>query len=185
MMLMAASLPTISSVRKVFKPPITFYSVTNFPSNTLDTLDSASMNYVEEEFSYHQYHPWESFFRQCCGQDVLVMFDILLNDERLLPFHILICNVLAMQPRCLFLANGPDRVDEDIWGMCSSTVESGDQIIRVDGVPQLLIVREFPDGRENAVKIISPLTLLKKRERPKKGWRGRREEEPFEEFNIY
>lgn len=180
MMLTAASMPTISLSLSWSLPtgPTAFHTVENFPWSILDTIDS-----VGEEFDSVQLSWWIGFLKWCLGQDVHAMFDILLNDERLLAFQIRVCNVMAMQAKCVFLAQDLDRPDVDVWGMCSGAVRRGDQIIRVDGVPQLLIVREFPEGSENAVKIVSPLTLLRRRDRLTK----RREsvEEVSEEFNIH
>jgi len=68
------------------------------------------------------------------------------------------CNLLARGKKAVFIAQYPGAPARQCHGCCSIKGEVGDQIIRVKGLAQLLLVRACP-GEANAVKIIGPVVL--------------------------
>jgi hypothetical protein len=68
------------------------------------------------------------------------------------------CNELAERKKALFLAQYPSAPTTICYGKCSFKAEIGDKILRVQGLPQLLLVRPVP-GRTKAVTIVSPVEL--------------------------
>lgn len=153
-----------------------------FPISMTYTMKNRSMRSHWNEL---QTEEWVSFCKRRCHKDVLQTFNILQGDEALFRTHARLCNLLANQPRSLFIAHTPERPHIDIWGQCSRQTLADDRIVRVEGVPQLLIVRGYAEGIEKAVKIVSPVELLSIEQRERIWYRSKAVEVPLEEYHVY
>ena len=73
----------------------------------------------------------------------------------------MISNLLAREGRPKFWssrASGKGRIAR-LEGICGREVEIDDQVVRIMGLPQLLVLREIADGR-NSARIVSPAALF-------------------------
>jgi len=127
-----------------------------------------------------------TWMRFCCrnrNRDPSQVLAVLLGNPRLLTIHIDHCNMLASTQRVNFCAENPDFLVKPILGICSGNVKAGDQIVRVEGLPQLLIVRA-QNGAKTSVKIVSPVEIQLYDSKPIE-LVGGKESEPFVEYYIY
>ncbi|KAF7512785.1 hypothetical protein GJ744_000352 [Endocarpon pusillum] len=102
---------------------------------------------------------WHSFCIKNCDKDPSRIISLLFNNQDIFSIQIAMCNVLAEEQRILFYAQKPDKSGRGVFGTCSRNVQVNDQILRFEGVPQLLVVRP-QHGARRSVGIISPAVRL-------------------------
>ncbi|KAF2128950.1 hypothetical protein P153DRAFT_397162 [Dothidotthia symphoricarpi CBS 119687] len=145
-------------------PGFLMYQQGRDPSEILDHLES------------QQHLTYGNWFKLTRGH---------VQSRDILSTHIAICNFFAQSKRILSrvqLHSEPGT--PTVLGLCSQNAQVGDQIVRVEGVPQLLVVRPCT-GAGNSVKIVSPVVL---QTRSKSVWSRitRKQTEPlYVEYNIH
>ena len=80
------------------------------------------------------------------------------NGSSTLATQVMISNLLAREGRSVFRAAGAPKSLLNFWyikGICGRKAKVGDHVVRIVGVPQLLVLRRIP-GAGNAARIISP-----------------------------
>jgi hypothetical protein len=126
--------------------------------NLLDILDIDLKSALPGIHTQHT-KSWTSFCLRNHKRDPSQTFSLLHNNQDVLSIQIAMCNLLAVNKRIPLCARSPDKPDRPILGTCSRKVQVGDQIVRLEGVPQLLIVRaDHEAGR--SVQIINPAVLF-------------------------
>jgi hypothetical protein len=100
---------------------------------------------------------WAKFHRRNDRKDLTQTLTRLRKDPTLFKYHIKISNFLAGK-ELLLVGKCPREPGRSIGGTCTHKVQVGDQIVRVKGVPQLLILRSDIDS-PGSFRIISPAVL--------------------------
>jgi hypothetical protein len=126
---------------------------TSFPRNLLSTVwvDESS---VFSGLNAQHVKKWTSFCLKNHNKNPSELLSVLCSNSDILSIQIVVCNFLAVHKRVPFHARSPEDPDTPILGACSRKVQIGDQVLRIGGVPQLLIARA--QGDEQTIKIISP-----------------------------
>lgn len=107
-----------------------------------------------------QIQSWISFCVTNSNRAPSQVLFLLRNNQNVFSIQIAMCNLAAAGVRIPFSARSPDNPSGPIFGTCSPKVQVGDQVVRVKGVPQLLIVRAHHDAGRS-VKIVSPAVLFR------------------------
>jgi hypothetical protein len=102
---------------------------------------------------------WISFCLRNRQTDPSQIFSLLCKNQDVLSIQIAMCNLLAVRTRMYFCVRSPDMPGRHFFGTCSRKVQVGDQIVRFEGVPQLLIVRPHHEAGKS-IEIISPVADL-------------------------
>jgi hypothetical protein len=111
-----------------------------------------------------KFKKWEKRFRRSQRANLQETLDRWINNIKVpawfnafMRIQVLMCNLLAQQDRkiCQAVIN-----NEPYLTACSHNAQIDDHIIRIIGLPRLLVVRHLTDDHmQRAVKIISPMVL--------------------------
>lgn len=101
---------------------------------------------------------WAEFQQRNAREDVTQTLTRLRKDPALFKDHIKISNFLAGTKSLMFAADCPSMPIRSSRGVGSHKIQVGDQIMRVQGVPQLFILRADIDS-PGSFRIISPAEL--------------------------
>jgi hypothetical protein len=122
---------------------------------------------------------WRMIFFRDIDQTAEQIYRTLERESELYGFHVKICNQLAMNGKALFKASYALRHGPPLLGVCSSAVRAGDQTLRIEGLPQLLIVRNHPASTDS-VEIVSPAIIRSKA----RGFQTRNIREKYVKYQI-
>jgi hypothetical protein len=112
-----------------------------------------------------QISKWSQFCRRHARRspsDVLALLESENGptNESTLETQVMISNILAREGRPIFWSSRASSIGgiERLQGICGRNVEIGDLVVRITGLPQLLVLRMIA-GDGNAVRIVSPAAL--------------------------
>ncbi len=130
-----------------------------FPYSMLELLDIAPEVFNTDADSA-ALETWARFINRNYHKSLNALSSLLVANENLLSSHIVVCNLLATQQRTTVMVDLVDSASsKQGLGACWRAVKVGDQIVRVEGLSGLLVVRPLCDDIQTEVRIVSSINL--------------------------